>query len=137
MRFEGPYRNPDDLAKIYSEVQFAWAIDYFEEGQNSKWLLPNRLYEGCLHGAIPIALAGTETARFLSEHGIGLRLGDTDVTTMMASLGRLSAARISALAREVAEHDPRRFALDDAECAALVDRLAGLGRQPEPVLEAA
>jgi succinoglycan biosynthesis protein ExoL len=137
MRFEGPYRNPDDLAQIYSEVQFAWAIDYFEAGQNSKWLLPNRLYEGCLHGAIPIALAGTETARFLSEHGLGLRLGDTDVTTMMASLGALSDTRIAALAQEVADQDPRRFALDEAECVALVARLAGLGRGVEPVLEAA
>jgi succinoglycan biosynthesis protein ExoL len=137
MRFEGPYRNPEDLAQIYSEVQFAWAIDYFEAGQNSKWLLPNRVYEGCLHGAIPIALKGTETARFLGEHGIGMRLEDTDVTTMMASLGALSEAQIAALARGVAEHDPRSFVLDDTECAALVTRLGGLGRGAELVLEAA
>ena len=46
MRFEGAYRNPGDLPSIYGEVHFSWAIDFFEEGMNSNWLLPNRLYEG-------------------------------------------------------------------------------------------
>lgn len=31
MRFEGAYRNPEDLAEIYGEVHFTWAIDFFEE----------------------------------------------------------------------------------------------------------
>jgi len=46
LSYEGPYQNPRDLPKIYSGVHFTWAIDYVEEGQNSSWLLPNRVYEG-------------------------------------------------------------------------------------------
>ena len=65
----GAYKNPEDLSAIYNDVHFSWAIDFFEEGLNSSWLLPNRLYEGCLYGSVPIALAGTETARFLSAQG--------------------------------------------------------------------
>ena len=38
LSFKGPYKNPDDLQKIYSEVHFTWAIDMFEEGLNSSWL---------------------------------------------------------------------------------------------------
>ena len=56
LRFDGAYRNPEDLAAIYGEVHFSWAIDFFEEGLNSSWLLPNRLYEGCRYGAVPIAM---------------------------------------------------------------------------------
>ena len=56
IHFAGPYRNPEDLAAIYGEVHFSWAIDFFEEGLNSNWLLPNRLYEGCRFGAVPIAM---------------------------------------------------------------------------------
>ena len=40
------------------DVHFTWAIDFYEAGANSDWLLPNRLYEGGAHGAVPIALAG-------------------------------------------------------------------------------
>ncbi len=74
VEFGGPYRNPEDLEAIYSDVQFAWAVDFFEEGLNSEWLLPNRLYESALHGAIPVALKSTETGKFLERRGLGLVL---------------------------------------------------------------
>lgn len=72
IKFLGEYKNPDDLAKIYSEVHFTWAIDMFEENLNSSWLLPNRLYEGCLYGSVPIAMENVETGRFISALGIGV-----------------------------------------------------------------
>ncbi len=30
MSFLGPYRNPEDMERIYREVHFAWAIDFFD-----------------------------------------------------------------------------------------------------------
>ena len=71
--FHGPYR-AEDLASLYGQVHFAWAIDFFEAGLNSDWLLPNRLYEGGAHGCVPIALSGVETGRWLARHDCGLRL---------------------------------------------------------------
>jgi len=71
--FGGAYR-PAELGRLYGGVHFNWAIDFFEEGANSRWLLPNRIYEGGAHGAIPIALEGTETAAWLKRHGIGVVL---------------------------------------------------------------
>ncbi len=72
IRYGGTYRNPEDLAAIYGDVHFAWAIDYHEEGLNSAWLLPNRIYEGSLHGATPIALDEVETGRWLARRGVGV-----------------------------------------------------------------
>lgn len=71
----GPYTQ-DDLPALYARVDYVWAIDYFEEGLNSRWLLPNRLYEGIAHGVAPIALRGVETGRWLEEHGVGLLVDD-------------------------------------------------------------
>ena len=65
--FAGPYRNPEDSPRIYGDVHFTWLPDFFEAGMNSQWLLPNRLYEGCCYSTVPLAMAGTETARFLEE----------------------------------------------------------------------
>ena len=126
LRFEGAYRNPDDLAAIYSDVNLAWAIDFFEEGQNSQWLLPNRIYEGCLHGAIPVALAGTETAAFLTRHGIGIILPDIAPETLRRELGGLSRARLAELAAAVAARHPSHFAVASGDCQILVDKLAAL-----------
>jgi succinoglycan biosynthesis protein ExoL len=132
LRFDGPYRNPDDLAAIYSDVHLAWAIDFFEDGQNSQWLLPNRIYEGCLHGAIPVALAGTETGAFIAHKGIGIVLPDIAPETLRSMLGGLTRERLVQLATAVAAQDTDHFAVNAKACATLVDRLAALpGTRPE------
>ena len=71
--FNGSYRF-DELPALYNSVDFCWAVDYFEKGLNSSWLLPNRIYESAFFGAVPIAVEGVETARWLAEKHIGLAL---------------------------------------------------------------
>lgn len=73
--FQGAY-SADDLGRLYGEVHFVWAIDYYEEGLNSAWLLPNRLYEGGAFNRPAIAQDGVETARWLKTHHTGLILSD-------------------------------------------------------------
>ncbi|MBV8920742.1 glycosyl transferase family 1 [Bradyrhizobium sp.] len=73
VRYTGPYR-PDDLAPLYSDVHFSWAVDFFEQGANSTWLLPNRVYESSFFGAVPIAVEGVETACWLGQRKIGVIL---------------------------------------------------------------
>jgi succinoglycan biosynthesis protein ExoL len=68
--FTGPYRS-DELPALYGGVHFSWAVDFFEHGLNSSWLLPNRIYESSLFGAVPIAIEGVETARWLAERQVG------------------------------------------------------------------
>jgi succinoglycan biosynthesis protein ExoL len=125
LSYEGPYQAAD-LRTIYSEVHFSWAIDYFEAGQNSNWLLPCRVYEGCYHGAIPIALAGTETAAFLKRLGIGVVLENTRPETLARVLGGMGRDELRALAQAVARVAPEHFAFSAPDCRALVSRLEGL-----------
>ena len=137
MSYEGSYRNPDDLAAIYSDVHLSWAIDYFEEGRNSKWLLPNRIYEGSLHGAIPVALAGTETAAFLQANAIGVVLADTAPQTLVDALGRLGPEALRGLADAVAVRPVSTFAADARDARRLVDRLAQAAGAERVALEVA
>jgi succinoglycan biosynthesis protein ExoL len=129
IRFEGPYRNPEDLAAIYAGVDFSWAIDFFEEGQNSAWLLPNRLYEGCRHGALPIVLAGTETARLALQRGIGISLADARPETLIAQFTAFDDGLYHDLHANLVALGPRPWVIDRADCVAFVQRLAAL-RQP-------
>ncbi|WP_198521532.1 glycosyltransferase [Rhizobium sullae] len=126
MRFCGPYRNPEDLGAIYGEVDFAWAADFFEEGLNSKWLLPNRLYEGCLYGAVPIAVQGTETAEALRRNNIGLILSDATPFALSMAMEGLDVQRFKRLKSAIAACDRRNWAIDEADCKDLVAWLAGL-----------
>lgn len=131
IRFEGPYRNPDDLSAIYGEVHYAWAIDYFEEGLNSDWLLPNRLYESCLHGVVPIALSATETGRTLARRDIGIRLDEATPEALLSALPLDVEGYAAERARVTAR--PRSFwVCGERECTALVERLAALPGEVRP-----
>jgi hypothetical protein len=66
----------EELPDLYGGVHFTWAVDYFEAGQNSDWLLPNRIYEGGAAGAVAIASRTVETGRWLERNGLGLLLDD-------------------------------------------------------------
>jgi succinoglycan biosynthesis protein ExoL len=126
VHFAGSYRNPEDLAAIYGEVHFCWAIDFFEEGLNSSWLLPNRLYEGCRFGAVPIAMRSTETGRFLADRHLGLLLDDPSADALAALLGGLGADDYAVKRRKIVAQDRGTWVCDLGDCRALVDRLQGL-----------
>lgn len=126
LSFRGPYRNPEDMAAIYREVHFSWAIDFFEAGQNSEWLLPNRLYEGCRFGAVPISMADTETGRFLKQQDIGVRLSEASPEGIEAMLSGMDQDRYRGLKSRVLARNPRTWSYDRSDCAAFVDKLRGL-----------
>jgi hypothetical protein len=118
--FHGAYRYAD-LPDLYSRCHFAWTIDWFEEGLNSSWLLPNRIYESVAHGSIPIALANIEVGRWLERHDTGLLIQrPDDISAELASLRPEDIAQYQASVRAV----PRREVLaDDQDCHELVEIL--------------
>ncbi|TWF52237.1 glycosyltransferase family 4 protein [Neorhizobium alkalisoli] len=133
VRFEGAYRNPEDLASIYGEVQFTWAIDFFEEGLNSEWLLPNRLYEGGLHGAVPIALSTTETGRFVAQRDIGFLLDYATPDALDQLFSAMTGERYADAFARLAAVDRGQWVTSQADCRALVGKLASLNRNiPSP-----
>lgn len=119
MSFGGPY-TAADLPALYGDVHFAWCIDFYEDGANSEWLLPNRLYESAAYGAVPIALRSVETGRFLQRKGLGVTLGEADPAALVALFSEMTSAQYAALHRAVIDSDPAlwRAGLDD--CRALV-----------------
>jgi hypothetical protein len=97
LRYLGPYQ-PAQLPELFACIHFVWAIDYFEQGLNSAWLLPNRLYEGIAHGAVPLALRHVATGDWLTEHGCGVLLDDPEVELepMLSALDDACYARLRA-----------------------------------------
>lgn len=123
LRFEGPYRNPEDLADIYGAVHFSWLADFFEAGMNSNWLLPCRLYEGCRHATVPITVEGTQAARRLKAMAIGFTFDEPGEDAVMGCLrNAMDVARYSEATRRVSAADAGEWRVDARGCAALVDR---------------
>ena len=124
LHFGGAY-TAADLPRLYGEVHFAWAIDFMEEGLNSAWLLPNRLYEASRHGAVPIALKDVQTGRYLAEHGFGVRLETP--AELEAVLERMTPAAYADLRSEVEAMPREAFVTGPDDCRRLVETLAGRG----------
>ena len=94
-----------------------------EEGLNSSWLLPNRLYESGRYGAPAIALRDVQTGRRLAELGVGLRIGDP--SELEARLEALTPEAYEGLRRDLAAVPRDRFSAGPGDCRGLVDALAG------------
>jgi succinoglycan biosynthesis protein ExoL len=124
LQFAGPYRSPADLPNIYGDVHFSWAIDYYESGQNSAWLLPNRIYEGSLYGAVPIALADVETGRWLTERKVGVVLGEPLEQQLRTFFQQLDSGAFSVLAGRMDALPRGDLLASRSDCRALVEALA-------------
>jgi succinoglycan biosynthesis protein ExoL len=123
VRFAGPYRNPIDLASIYADVHFSWAIDYYESGQNSAWLLPNRIYEGSLYGTVPLGLAGVETGHWLTQRGVGVVLDEPLERQLIDFFRRLNHDGYLQLASKVQALPRTDLVSNRADCRELVEAL--------------
>lgn len=126
LRYLGPYR-PDDLPALYASVHFVWAIDYFEEGLNSSWLLPNRLYEGLANGAVPLALRSVATGGWLKQAGVGLLLDDP-AAELPPLLDGLSADDHDMLADAVRDLPTDKVLMSREECHKAVRTITGAAR---------
>lgn len=123
MHFVGPYQYTD-LPELYTRCDFAWSVDWFEEGLNSKWLLPNRLYEAIAFGAVPIALKSVEVGRWLERKGVGLLVDDAAMAT--ETLLAATPERLTILHEEIASIDRRDVICSTRECLDLVKEIAAL-----------
>ena len=116
---------PGDLPDIYGGVDVAWLIDRYQAGQNSDWLLPNRLYEGCLNGAVPVMLEGTEVARRVAAWGCGVSVAVPEPEAVAAALSALDGAGLARCRAAVAAIPRTALEMDEAECRRLTAAICG------------
>jgi hypothetical protein len=92
--YTGPY-DPEALSPLLAESRFVWAID-FSEGENSKWLLPYRLYSAIAAGVPVIAAEGTATAEVVRRHNLGIVLTECTVQGVLSALAKCDQAAYAA-----------------------------------------
>lgn len=124
--YTGPYL-PADLPEIYGRADFVWAIDYYEEGENSTWLLPNRLYDSLAFGAVPIALEQVETGQWLRSRGAGIVIGAPldDLPPIFENMDEPAYSQLQDLTRRIPLND---IFHDQASIAGLIE---AIGPMPE------
>ena len=129
LRFEGPYQNPADLEKIYSEVHFTWAIDMFEEGLNSSWLLPNRIYEGGLYSSVPLAQENVETGAHLKRLKTGYLLPNPLLPALTDFFKNLTADKYNHLYQNAVNVPIEAFVMTEKDSLNFIQKLSSLRKE--------
>lgn len=70
----GSFESPRDLAELYGQVDLVWGLELVDEAHNSRWLLPNRLYESGYFRLPIVAPSGFEVGRYVEQKGMGWTL---------------------------------------------------------------
>jgi succinoglycan biosynthesis protein ExoL len=129
--FTGPYRF-EELPTLYGDMHFSWAVDFFEQGLNSSWLLPNRIYESSFFGSVPIAVEGVETARWLAEKQIGVILNGQPETSLRNLFRTLTAGRYRELAGALRDVPPTELVEGKEGCYQLLEAFEKLNVAARP-----
>lgn len=98
----------------------------FEEGLNSAWLLPNRLYEGGIYGSVPIAAASMETAHYLNRLGIGLIIPEPKNKVLSDFFRQLTPKQYSVMEDAVLTIPQAQWSYSKQDCKDLVEYLGSL-----------
>jgi hypothetical protein len=122
VHFFGSYK-AEDLPHIYNRVHFVWCYDFLSENDNSKWLLPNRVYEGGQFGAVAFASPETQTGSWLAKHGIGILLREP-AQEMGPFLQNLTYSDYTMLRSKVGRVPRNAFIAEYADCQSLLDAIA-------------
>ncbi len=109
--YGGRYRAPDDLAALYADVDLVWAGDFHDADFNSKWLLPNRIYEGGYFATPALVPADCASGAWVAARDAGFLLDEPLEETIIETVGELISARgrVAATARRLAEADTGNF----------------------------
>ncbi|MCB4825484.1 glycosyltransferase family protein [Roseicella aerolata] len=123
IRYIGGFADEAELARLFASVHFAWALDFYEAGANSDWLLPNRLYRSAYYGAVPIGLATVETGRWLARYDAGLRLNRAEPEILIASLRQMTPELFTMLQENLDRIPTAELVTETAECQGFVHAL--------------
>jgi succinoglycan biosynthesis protein ExoL len=122
MRYDGEYVAPEDLARIYTDIHFNWCVDLCGD-DNSRWLLPNRLYEGGYFGIPAVAMSGHEAGKVVRERRWGVVLEPPILRALQHYLETLTPEKYGAL-RSGIEAMPVSDFVDLGEVCMMVRQIA-------------
>ena len=125
--YGGPYLPQQDLERLYSDVDFAWALDLEHADHNSRWLMPCRFYEAGYFGIPCLAVRGFEVGAVLEKHRIGWTFDEPLEELMVRFFEKLTPSDYDHIRRRLRSVPPSMFVAGDdiaRLCTMLADRPA-------------
>ena len=85
------YQYPDDLPNIYSQIDIIWSADFSDLSVNSKWLLPNRIYEAGLFSVPQLCFSdNVAICKYIKSLNIGWVLEEANIESLIRFFSSLT-----------------------------------------------
>jgi len=86
----GEYNYPDDLQNIYSRMDIIWSADFSDLSVNSKWLLPNRIYEAGIFSVPQLCFPENEAiCKYIQSLNIGWVVDSAEIYALVEFISNL------------------------------------------------
>lgn len=72
LEYIGPYRSPEDLERVYKNVDLVW--DAYREGDNARWQRTTRFSEACFFKRPVICNPETQDGQMATQYGLGMAM---------------------------------------------------------------
>jgi succinoglycan biosynthesis protein ExoL len=99
--YGGPYLPQQDLAGLYRDVDFAWALDLEYTDHNSRWLMPCRFYEAGYFGVPCLAVHGFEVGNAIERQRLGWTFAEPLEETLVRFFERLTVSDYQSTCRRL------------------------------------
>jgi len=114
VKYLGEYRYPDDLQKIYSNMDIIWSADFSDLTVNSKWLLPNRIYEAGIFSIPQLCFSDNEAiCKYIESLQIGWVLDDASKDTLSEFIKNLKSEDLNKIIQNYGNLNSNQFSGDD------------------------
>jgi succinoglycan biosynthesis protein ExoL len=113
LEYGGDYTMPDDLRRMFASVDFAWGFELVDEDNNSRWLLPNRIYEAAYYGVPILAPKDFEVGHYVEKKGIGWTFERPYQDNLLSFFDSLTIGEYERMCTHIRALDPADFLSDD------------------------
>lgn len=97
----GPFRNPDDLERVYSTIDVV-AANYDTAGNNERIAEPNKLYESIFFNKPIIVSEGTFLSEKVNKIGCGFVINNSE-ESIISFLNELTISRVNSIISQTKE----------------------------------
>lgn len=105
--YHGPFKNPDDLEKIYGENNLNFVV-YDNSLENEKVAMPNKFYESGFFNIPIVCATGTYVGQRVLEQGLGWTI-DTDINSISSFLNTISIPELVERHKYIKKQDKSHF----------------------------
>lgn len=121
--YHGPFSNPDDLAKIYRNVEVN-VVCYDTKSYNVCIAEPNKLYESIFYNTLMVVSAGTYLSERVAELGVGDAIDATDENEIKRYIESLTDEKIGRTIAAMNSIDSHSLFDDESELLQRLRRIA-------------